>query len=99
MYAIRSYYAFFTAYLTEGEVMPAHAIAGYTIGTVVVLRIAWGFVGPTHARFRDFVQRPATTATYLRDLLRGRAGRFLGHNPAGGAMIVAMLVCLAITIV
>jgi cytochrome b len=32
---------------------------------------------------------------YLRDALRFRAPRHLGHNPAGGAMIVALLTALA----
>ena len=33
---------------------------------------------------------------YLRDTARLRAKRYLGHNPAGGAMIVALLVMLSI---
>ncbi len=86
--------AFVTAFVTEGEVMPAHAIAGYTIASVVLVRIVWGFVGTSHALFRDFVRSPAATAAYVGRILSGRAERYLGHNPAGGAMILLLLAAL-----
>ena len=40
---------FLTAYLTAEENQPIHVLAGYTVATVVVLRILWGFFGTTHA--------------------------------------------------
>ena len=89
--------AFFTAYFTEDELLTVHAWAGYVVAAVVLFRIAWGFIGSEHARFRDFVRGPRATLRYLADIGRNRAKRYLGHNPAGGAMIVALLVCLAIT--
>lgn len=90
--------AFATAYITEGEVMPTHSIAGYTIASIVLIRIAWGFVGTKHARFGDFVRAPGTTIAYLRSILKGRAQRYIGHNPAGGAMILLLLAALAGTV-
>jgi cytochrome b len=89
--------AFFTAYFTEDELLTQHVWAGYVVAAVVLFRIVWGFIGSEHARFRDFVRGPGATLRYLADIGRNRAIRYLGHNPAGGAMIVAMLVCLAIT--
>lgn len=89
--------AFFVAYLTEDDVMGLHVWAGYLVFSLVVLRIGWGFVGTTHARFASFVRRPAEVVNYLKRLLARRAPRYVGHNPAGGAMIVALLISLIAT--
>lgn len=89
--------AFFTAYLTEGEVMPLHAYAGYLIAALVAVRLIWGFIGSEHARFRDFVRGPRAVLGYLGELRRGREPRYVGHNPAGGVMIVLLLISLIVT--
>lgn len=90
---------FATAYLTEGEPEWLHTWAGYLIAIVVVLRVIWGFVGPRRARFSDFVTGPAKVVGYVVALIAGRSPRYLGHSPAGGAMTVALLLCLAGTAV
>jgi cytochrome b len=90
--------AFFTAYFTEDDFLTQHVYAGYVVGAIVCIRLLWGFVGTKHARFSDFVRSPAVVLHYIRDLASNRAKRFLGHNPAGGAMIVALLVGLAGTV-
>lgn len=88
--------AFGVAWATGDELQTVHEIAGYTIAGLVAFRIVWGLVGSTHARFTDFVRSPAAVAGYLVDTARLRARRYLGHNPAGGAMILALLVMLAV---
>ncbi len=88
---------FVTAWLSAEEVMWLHAWAGYAIAGLVAFRLLWGVVGSRHARFRGFVRSPTAALAYLRDLVRGRAPRYLGHNPAGGAMVVALLLALALT--
>ncbi len=87
---------FVIAWATGDELDRIHEIAGYIIIGLLVFRVFWGFVGPRHARFSDFVKPPSTIRAYVRDLLHGRARRYLGHNPAGGAMIVALLVMLGV---
>lgn len=84
-----------TAYLSPGERW-LHEPAGYAVLVLVLVRVIWGFVGSRSARFADFVASPASVLAYLRQLRRGRAPRYLGHNPAGGAMIVVLLTTLMV---
>jgi len=88
---------FFVAYLTE-DAKIVHVWAGYIVGALVVARILWGFVGPRRARFSDFTAGPITAVRYLWDLLLARAKRYVGHSPAGGAMVIALLGFLTATV-
>lgn len=88
---------FLVAYFSEGEPLSLHIWAGYVVGMVVVLRIVWGFIGTPHARFSDFVFPVGRVLSYLADEVRFRARRFLGHSPAGGAMIIALMFMLLAT--
>ncbi len=89
---------FFVAYLTEDDALSLHVWSGYAAGTLVLLRIPWGFVGPRHARFSDFLYSARDVWTYLLDLLLLRAQRHLGHSPAGGAMALALLLGLLLLV-
>ena len=91
--------AFFTAFVTGDEESLVHEWAGWIVLGLIAFRLVWGFAGSRHARFRDFVSSPATVAAYLRDLFRGRARRYLGHNPAGGAMILLLLATVGLAAV
>ena len=74
-----------------------HAWLGYAAAMLVVVRILWGFVGPEHARFVNFVRGPRIVIGYLAGLIRFSSRRYLGHSPAGGAMIIALLFMIAVT--
>jgi cytochrome b len=89
-------FTFITAYITEGEA-PVHMWAGYLLAAVVLFRLLWGFIGTRHARFGDFLYSPARILAYLRSLLGRRPEHYRGHNPAGGVMILLLLLSLALT--
>jgi cytochrome b len=75
-----------------------HVWLGYLAGVLVLLRIVWGFVGPENARFASFLRGPRLVVNYLAGLIRFSSKRYLGHSPAGGAMIVALLVMITGTV-
>ena len=73
-----------------------HRVLGYVALGLIAFRIVWGVVGTKHARFSDFVKSPMAVIGYLKSMLTGHPRRYLGHNPAGGAMVIALLVMTAI---
>jgi len=83
--------AFAIAWLTRHSAETIHYTAGYVAAALVVLRLVWGVAGTHYARFRQFARSPRTILGYLRDIATGREARYLGHNPAGGAMIIALI--------
>ena len=88
---------FAVAWLSAEDSERLHDLAGYVAGALVLARVAWGFLGPGYARFSQFVRSPGAVAAYLRSIAAGSQRRFIGHNPAGGAMIVALLASMAAT--
>ena len=89
--------AFLIAYITEEELLIVHTWAGYLIVGLLVARIIWGFIGTHYARFSDFVHSPSTIIQFLKNTLALRAKRYLGHNPAGGAMVMLLIFSLLAT--
>ena len=89
--------AFFVAYVTEDDFMTLHVWAGYLLIGLLVFRVLWGLVGSRHARFSDFVYPPRQVLRFLKETFFFRAKRYLGHNPAGGAMIIVLLLSLTMT--
>lgn len=91
--------AFFTAYfITEDNFLWLHTWAGYLILALILVRIIWGFIGTRYARFSSFVTGPKESLRYLWEEMTGRARRYIGHNPAGAAMIVAVLIFLLLAV-
>ena len=69
-----------------------HAYFGYSVLTLLIFRMIWGFVGSRHARFASFVPNRQSILHYL----QGKAPRFLGHNPIGALSVFALLLVLGL---
>ncbi|MCB1521420.1 MAG: cytochrome b/b6 domain-containing protein [Hyphomicrobiaceae bacterium] len=76
-----------------------HLIVGTAIAVLVVYRLVWGFTGSTYARFASFISSPLATLRHLREVVSGTAPTHTGHNPAGAAMIVGLLLALVVLVV
>jgi cytochrome b len=85
---------FAAAWITADEWDRAHELIGYAVGGLILLRVVWGFIGTRHSRFSDFVRGPRTVLGYLGAMTHLGAPRHLGHNPAGGVMVIALLVSI-----
>ncbi|SMO88597.1 cytochrome b/b6 domain-containing protein [Fodinibius sediminis] len=72
-----------------------HMMAGLTIGFLLILRIIWGFVGTTYARFSSFKMNPGELIRYLKEAVVTKTKRYLGHNPASSYAAVIMFICAA----
>ena len=72
-----------------------HRLNGYAILVLLIWRLLWGVVGSPAGRFTNFLFWPWKAAKYAFNTVRGREAHFLGHNPLGSYMIVALLGLLA----
>lgn len=87
---------FVFCYISGDGLIDLHETAGYVIAALLGARVVWGFVGTRHARFADFVRGPRAVAGFLMATLRLRAPRHVGHNPAGGAMVLALIATITV---
>ncbi len=88
--------AFSISWLSQVENYNLHLQAGYATLGLIISRILWGLIGSKHARFSDFVYSPRTIITYLKSLTGKHSKRYIGHNPAGGVMVLLLLTGLLI---
>ena len=87
----------FIAWFTPNKYDSLHRFAGYVVIGLLVFRVGWGFVGTRHSRFRTLRARLRAAPAYLWGLGHGITGRYMGLNPAGAAMMVALLSLLTIS--
>lgn len=83
------------AWLTRHGFGRTHEWIGYIPLGLVMIRLLWGFGQSHYARFTQFVRPPAAVIKYLQRVLSGTAERYIGHNPLGGWMTLALLVTVA----
>ena len=77
-----------------GNAIEWHAYFGYTVLTLLIFRIIWGFIGSTHARFASFLPSREKIFSYL----QGKAPRVLGHNPLGALSVFALMIVLSVQV-
>ena len=77
-----------------GHWLPLHERSGYAIFTLLLFRVLWGIAGSDSARFTGFVRGPRIALTYLRSIAARHPPHYLGHNPLGGWMVLALLASL-----
>lgn len=77
-----------------GTAMKYHELSGFAVLSLVVFRLAWGFIGGQQSRFSAFIKGPATVFHYASSLPRKDSTPCVGHNPLGGWSIIAMLISL-----
>jgi cytochrome b len=82
-------------FITIGETSygyaEVHFWLGYLALGLVAFRILWGFFGPRHARFFNFVPGPGRFFTYSRKFFRRDSPPAVGHNPMGAVVVILML--------
>jgi cytochrome b len=82
-------------YVTERlNWMDLHIWAGYILLTLIIFRLIWGFVGSDTARFSRFMAPPRKAWHHLRRIFHREPDIMVGHNPAGGWMVLVLLALL-----
>ncbi|TCK17873.1 cytochrome b [Thiogranum longum] len=85
---------FTIAYLTGEEESSLHIYSGYAVLGLITFRVVWGFIGTRYARFSDFIYSQHAVSRYLKSLVSRKPEHYVGHNPAGGWMVIIMLASL-----
>jgi cytochrome b len=86
-----------TAWFTPTVYDGLHRIIGYGVIGLLAFRLLWGFWGSRYSRFRMVGVRFRAAPRYLWNLRRGITGRYIGLNPAGTLMLLALLLSLAVS--
>lgn len=87
--------SFALAWLTAEEWEDMHQWAGYAAAALIGFRLFWGLVGTRYARFTQFIRGPEQTKQYAQAMLHGKEPRYIGHNPLGALMVLALITGLA----
>lgn len=85
------------AWLTTEGNEAWHEWVGYIALGLIGFRLIWGFIGPRYARFAQFIRGPQKVFAYTKDMLNKREKRYIGHNPLGALMVIALLGTTAAT--
>jgi len=79
--------------------MTLHLYGGCAIGALILFRLAWGFVGSETSRFSQFLVSPFEAVRHLLHLTKREPDEQVGHNAAGGWMVLVLLILVAAQVV
>ncbi|MBJ7538673.1 cytochrome b/b6 domain-containing protein [Marinomonas transparens] len=80
----------------EADYVQYHFYMGYGLSAVIIARVLYGLYGSRYALFSQFVKGPKVVFRYAKSLMMGKPKHYLGHNPLGALMVVALLVALSV---
>ncbi len=78
--------------------MEQHVLCGYSLATLLLFRLIWGVIGSETARFARFLKSPVAAIQHLTRVYRGEPDHEIGHNAAGGWMVLGMLGLLGVQV-
>jgi cytochrome b len=88
-----------TSWITQHyDWLTLHFIAGYCMCAALLFRLAWGIIGSDTARFSRFLRSPLQALHHLVELRRRPPDSEIGHNAAGGWMVLVLLLLLAVQV-
>ena len=80
------------------NLLNVHIAAGAVIGGLVAFRMLWGVMGSAYARFSSFPVHLSAINADLAGLVAGWRPRYLGHNPLGSLMALALLAVISLSV-
>jgi cytochrome b len=86
-------------YTNRRNWMELHFLAGYTMIGMLTFRVVWGFLGSETSRFRKFLKSPIEGIRHLRQMFVREPDTEIGHNAAGGWMVLVLLTLLLVQVV
>ena len=86
-------------YTNRRNWMELHFLAGYTMIGMLAFRMVWGFLGSETSRFVKFLKSPVEGFRHLRQIFVREPDTEIGHNAAGGWMVLGLLTLLLVQVV
>lgn len=89
-----------TSYVSvKTDRMALHLLSGYAMAVLLIFRLIWGFIGSDTARFSRFLRSPLAAIRHIGRMFRREPDNAVGHNEAGGLMVIGLLALLTIQVV
>ncbi|MFP8966405.1 cytochrome b/b6 domain-containing protein [Pokkaliibacter sp. CJK22405] len=87
-------------YTAEQGMMLWHERCGYLMFGLLLFRWGWGIWGSSTAKLSVLITSPSKVVNFLKSLVQRKthAEQTVGHNPAGGWMVLVLLLVLSLQV-